>query len=220
MTELAGRLAVVKVSGDPLDLSGEALEHVTDTEWRIADIDKRVIDRDVDPVLQWDDSGWVDIEHISVNRLSGTFTFAAPGYADTESLRVKTTAPTAKYLPLSTAAFAHNYSYNRGVDLMDVTPFRVWDADTSSYVPVTHRKRIKGQKFASGTINQWDVIDSYFGDALTDGSPVVLEFRGQDAGDPQRVWALLESAEMTAAIDSPQDEAVSFISTDELLNIS
>jgi len=222
MSELAGRLVVIKVSGDPLDLSEEALTQGTTYEWQITDANKRVIDPDVDPTLEYSADGgttWNDQNYTSVNKLNGMFVL---GDNRTDDLvRVKTTVTTANYLPMSEAASAHNYNYDRGVDLLDVTAFRQEDPDNpGEYIPSTHKKRIPGQKFASGSINKWDVVDSYFRDALTDGSPVVLEFRAEDTGDPQRLWALLESAEMSAAIDSPQDEAVSFISTDELLNIS
>lgn len=281
MTELAGRLVTIKVGGDPLDLSGEELEQVSTYQWQIENEHKRVIDTAVKPELEIDDGGgYEDVGYESVSYLNGTFTFAEDHTGD--DIRIKTTNPTAKYLPMSTACYAHNYTYNRAAELQDVTAFkqeasRIEEAEagtTETNIEITghgmevgnkivntdrgdaertitevvdddnftvdtvadqapgddielhyceeatHHKRIAGQKFASGTISQWDVVDSYFRDALTDGSPVVLEFRGQDTGDPQRLWALLESAEMTAAIDSPQDEAVSFISTDELLNLS
>ncbi len=209
MAELAGRLAVVKVSGNPLNLNEQALAQISTYIWRIADADMRVIDPAVNPTLERsDDEGfsWSDQAYVSVNKLSGEFTFAADHAGD--DIRVKVTDPTANYLPMSTAAYAHSYSYNRGADLFDVSAFLA-----------THKKRIAGQKFASGTLSQWDVMDSYYRDALTDGEPVVVEFRGETAGDPQRVWALVESEEMAAAIDSPQGKTVSFISTDELLNI-
>ncbi len=208
ISELQGRLVVIKVSGNPTNLSGEELVHVDDNTWQIETPAKRVIDPDAPFELEIDDSGWEDLPYESVDKLSGTVTFAGDGYADTEDIRVKTTNPTAKYLPMSDAAYAYSYTYNRGVDLMEVNKFRD-----------THKSRIPGQKFASGTLSQWDVVDDYFRDALTDGSPVVLEMRSDEGEAPQRYWALVESAEMTAAIDSPQEQVVSFISTDALLNL-
>ncbi len=273
--ELAGRQAVVKVSGDPIDLSEEFLVQIKVYVWQVSDANKRVIDRDVEPVLERYPvfGNWEDQDYVSVNKLDGTFIFDTDYTGD--SIRVKS----GNYLPMSTAAYAHSYTYNRGVDLFDVTAFRretsrTEDAEAGTtetnititdhglevgnriintdrgnaertvteivdddnftvasvtnqasgdtielyhYIPSTHRKRMKGQKFASGSISSWDVVDSYFRDALTSGDPVVLEFRGQDSGDPQRVWALLENTEMAAAIDSPQEETVSYISTDKLL---
>ena len=205
--ELAGKLAIIKISGSPLSLAEEALSRISDTQWQISTAAKQVVDRDAAPVLEkYDDSEeiWEEIEYESVDKLTGIFTFAFPGYGSTEQLRVKS----GNYLPLSTAAYAHDYTYNRGIDLHDVTSFRE-----------DYRRRLPGLKYASGTLSQWDVTDSYFADALTSGEPVVLELRGQAAGNPQRVWALIESDEMAAAVDSLQDEAVSFISTDELLNV-
>ena len=205
MTELAGKLVVIKVSGDPLDLAGEVLAHIDDHTWQVDAAAKRVIDPAVAPVLElYDGANWNEISYLSVNRLSGTFKFDGDGYVSTEDIRVKS----GNYLPMSTAATAHSYSYNRGVDLFEVNRFGI-----------NHKKRIKGTKFANGTINQWDVIDSYFEDALTNGDVVVMEFKPEEAAAPQRLWALVESDEMSAAIDSAQDRAVSFISTDELLNI-
>lgn len=206
MSELAGRLAVIKVSGDPLTAVAEGLTHITNTEWQITDAIKRVLDRDVTPVLEKSDGvgGWVEITYTKANKLNGKFTFGGVGYVNTETLRVKS----GNYLPMSTAASAHEYSYNRSATMLEVTRFQD-----------THKRRIAGTKFGSGSLSQWDVIDTYFEDALTAGEPIVLEFRAETTGNPQRLWALIESAEISAAIDSPQDEAVSFISTDDLLNL-
>ncbi len=208
MTELAGRLAVVKVSGSPADLSTEGLTRITDTEWQISTATKQVLERGSVITLERNDGGWADITYLSVNRLNGVFTFAGAGYVAGSTIRVKTTAPTANYLPVSTAAYAHDYTYARGVDMHEVTAFLA-----------THKKRIAGTKYGAGTLSQWDILSVYYKDALTAGEPVVLEFRGSAAGDPQRLWALLESSEIQAAVDSPQDEVVSFVSTDDLLNL-
>lgn len=206
MSELAGRLAVIKVSGDPVTAAEEGLTHSTDTSWQITDATKQVLDRDVSPVLEKDDGvgGWDEISYESVNKLNGKFTFSGSGYADTETIRVKS----GNYLPMSSAAYAHDYSYSKQATMLEVNRFGE-----------THKRRIAGTKFGSGSLSQWDITDTYFEDALTSGDPVVLEIRSESAGDPQRLWALIESAEMSAAIDSPQDEAVSFISTDELLGL-
>ncbi len=205
MTELAGNLAVIKASGSPLDLAEEPLERITDNKWRIGDDDLQVIDRNTTIVLErWDGAEWEEITYKNVNRLNGEFTFAGDGYDETESLRVKS----GNYLPMAVVATAHSYTYNRAADMMDVSAF--FD---------THKKRIAGQKYASGTLSRWDVVDTYFESAITSGNAVVLEFRGTADGDPRRVWALLESDEMSAAIESPQEEVVSFVSTDELLNL-
>lgn len=209
MAEVAGKSAIIKVSGTATSLSGEGLTRISNTEWQITTASKRVIDRAVNPTLQRETAPdtWADVEYESVNKLNGKFTFAGSGYDATETIRVKATSPTAKYLPMSAATYAHEFSYSRGIDLMEVNKFG------DSY-----KDRIPGTKFASGTLSQWDVTSDYYKDALTAGNPVVIEFLHETGADPIRVWALLESVEMSAAIANPQDEVVSFISTDELLN--
>jgi hypothetical protein len=203
MTELAGRLAVIKVSGTALNLANETLTRIDDNTWQITTATKQVLDRDVTPIIEKDSGGWADITYASVNKLSGTFTFAGAGHAAGSDIRVRV----GNYLPMSTAAYAHAHTFRRGVDLHLIPAYGA-----------THKKRLPGLKFASGTLSQWDVESSYFHDALTAGEPIVLEFRAESTGEPRRVWALLESDEMRSAIESPQDEIVTFISTDELLN--
>jgi len=206
MSELAGRLAVIKASGDPVTAVAEGLTRIDDNTWQITDTLKQVLDRDTEPTLEQDDGlgGWDLIGYAKVNKLNGKFTFSDAGYAGTETIRIKT----GNYLPMSNVAYAHDYTYNKQANLIEVNRFNE-----------THKKRIVGTKFGSGSLSQWDVTDSYFEDVLTTGEPMVLELRASSSGDPQRLWALIESTEMSAALDSAQDEAVSFISTDELLKL-
>lgn len=203
--ELSGNLVSIKVSGGPVTLAEAALERVTDNKWQIATEGYRVIDLDSTPVLEKYDgvSAWDEISYESVDRLSGEFTFSGAGHVAGSLIRVKS----GFYLPMSVAAYAHAYSYNRAVDLHEVPRFLV-----------NYKKRIAGQKFASGSLSQWDVQDSYYEDALIAGKPVVLEIRPDENLPVRRVWAVLESDELAAAIGSAQDKAVSFISTGKLLN--
>ena len=205
MAELAGKSAIIKVSGTATSLAEEALSHVTDTTWQISTVSKQVIDYNSTPTLEKSDGlgGWDDITYESVDKLQGIFTLSGAGEADTETIRVKA----GNYLPLSTATYAHDFSYSKGVELMEVNKF----GDD-------YKSRLAGTKFASGTLSQWDVTTDYYKDALTAGDPVVIEFLYETGASPTRCFALLESVEMQAAINNPQDEVVSFISTDELLN--
>jgi hypothetical protein len=199
MGEKAGRLVTIKVSGDAVAFTTEATSTEDNIKYQIDDTSKRVWDRDTTPTIY--DDGVETSEDYTVNKLEGTITFESA-----DEIRVITVS--GKYLPMSTASYAHEYSYARGVDLIDVSKF----GDT-------YKSRIADLKYASGTISQWDVTDTYFEDALTAGDPVVLEFRDESTSDPIRCWALLESREMAAALGNAQDEIVSFISTDELLDL-
>lgn len=205
--ELGGNLVSIKVSGNPTSLAEAVLEWVTDLEWQLENEAYRVVDLDTDPVLeQYDGStNWNEIPYESVDRLSGKFTFSGDGHGtNAEPIRVKS----GNYLPMTVAAYAHAYSYNRAVELHEVPRFLD-----------TYKRRIHGTKFASGSLSQWDVKDTYYETALIAGKPVVLEIKATTDGDPQRVWAILENEELSAALDSPQDLAVSFVSTGKLLNL-
>lgn len=199
MAELAGKSASIKISGAATSFTGEATTTDDNQNYQITSATKRVWDRATTPTVL--DDGIATTESYTVNKLTGTITFAT-----VDALRGVVTV-TGKYLPMTTATYAHEFSYNRGVDLMEVNKF----GDT-------HKACLAGTKFASGTLSQWDVTSEYFADALTAGNPVVIEFLYEIGADPIRVWALLESNEMQAAIGNPQDNIVSFISTDELLD--
>ena len=202
--ELTGNLVSIKVSGAPTTLAEAALQWITNTEWEVDNENFQVIDLDSDPVLErYDGAVWVEIPYKTVNRLSGKFTFDGEGHPSEDMIRVKS----GYYLPMTVAAYAHDYSYTREVELYQVPRFLA-----------TYMNRITGQKFASGSLSQWDVQDSYYTDALVAGNPVVLEIRPTENSSPRRVWAVLENEELAAAIGSPQDLAVSFVSTGKLLN--
>ena len=138
----------------------------------------------------------------TLKRLNGSVVFASAQAVGTQ-IRID-----GQYLPMSSAAYAYDYSYSRNVELLEVTPFLA-----------TYKKRIPGIKHASGKLSQFDLEDSYFIDALTLGSPIVIEFKGQTSDNPQRVWAILDGDEIKAAVESVQSESISFISTDELLEL-
>lgn len=136
----------------------------------------------------------------SLNRLNGMVTY--PGTAS------RTIKISGSYLPMATAAYAHSMSKSMGAETMDVTAF-----------PATHRKRLPGLKFASGTLNQFDVTDTAFSSALIAGLPIVIEDVANSGAEPNRFWALLEKDEVTAALSGPQDESISWTATDAWLRL-
>lgn len=138
-------------------------------------------------------------EKYTVNRLSGTITFETAD--ETREVTVDCT-----YLPLVKVAEAHTVSYTEGVDLHEVPKF----GDE-------YKRRIPGLKYASGSLAHWNILDSIFNDALISGKPVLIEYQHSETGKTNRLFAYLESVEMSAAVDNPQEESVSFISTDEFV---
>jgi hypothetical protein len=176
----------------------EALARVSDTVWRVNDATKRVLETGV--TVEYDDGGGYDpVSYESVNLLNGEFSFSGAGYSVGSDLRIKT----GNYIPMTEAAYCHSFSINKEVTLHDSTAF----GDTD-------RTRKVGVKSAGGTLSQWDVTSSYFADALVAGEPVVIEYLALSSETPKRLWAMLDSQELQAALDSLQDEAVSFQSHD------
>ena len=263
MSERAGRLAVLKVSGAAVAFVGEETTASADTDYQITDTVKQVLDRtatinvhkystteaaeagttttnititghglvtgdlivnatrsdaarivtyvdddNVTVAAVTDQTGTDDIElypteastAYTLNRLNGIVTYATPV--------VRVIRVSGDYLPMSSAAYAHDFSKKTSANTIPITSFLA-----------TYVKNMAGTKFASGTLSQWDVTDSYFNDALVAGNPIVIEFRSQAADEPERMWALLDSEEMKDAIEGAQDEIVTFISTEDLLTL-
>lgn len=199
MAELAGKSVVIKISGEATAMTGEATTTTDNKKYQITNAVKRVLDRDTAPAVK--DGGVVTEEEYTVNYLNGTITFA-----DADPDRVITVD--GKYLPMSTAAYATEMSRSKQCDLHERTPFGV-DA----------KLRLAGLKSASGTLTQLDLTDATFLDALTAGKPIVIEDRATSDSEPNRVWALLESDELKAAITDIQSETVSWVSYDEWLSM-
>lgn len=194
---LAGKDVIIKVSGQGVVATGLATTTTDNKTYQIADELKQVIALNT-PIIVYD-NGVETTEKYKVHRLTGTIEF------ETEKERDITIDCT--YLPLAKVAEAHVASYTEATDLHEVPQF----GDT-------HKRRIPGLRYASGSLNTWDILDTTFTDALTSGKPVVLEVKpSAQEGKTKRLFALLESTEMSLAIDNPSEQSVSFISTDEFI---
>lgn len=199
MTERAGRQCQIKISGSATSFTTEATTTADDTSYQITNAVKQVLDKDTAPTVY--DDGLETAEAYSVNYLNGTITFE-----DADSERIITVS--GNYLPMTVAAYAHVMSNSRMCDLMEATPFGS-----------TNKKRIPGLKSASGTLSQFNVADTTYSDALTAGEPIVIEILSDTSDEPDRFWALLESDELTAALESVQDEIISWVSYDYWLRL-
>ena len=193
---LAGKDVIIKISGEGVAATG--LETITtdNKTYQIADELKQVIA--LNTLITVYDNGVETTEKYKVHRLTGTIEF------ETEKERDITIDCT--YLPLTKVAEAHVVSYTEAVDLHEVPRF----GDT-------HKRRIPGLKYASGSLSHWDILDSTFDNALVSGKPVVIELKPSAQGKTKRLFVLLESTEMALAIDNPHEQSVSFISTDEFI---
>lgn len=194
MTQLAGRKAQVKVSGGAVAFAGEATTtKVANTVYQITNAAKQV----------WDPSAAITVKAngvvadpstYDVNRLIGQITFHADQGAAVITLD-------GSYLPLSLAAEAKQYSFTLSTAMLEDNQFG--DDDVT---------RVAGLTDVQGSIGRWYSIDTYFEDALVAGLPVVLEF-WTDSGSTfdRRIWGIVNSDGMTAAIAGLIEENVSFM---------
>jgi len=194
MTAIAGRKAAVKVSGAPVAFTGEATTKlVANTVYQITNAAKQTWDRAL-PITVKKDGVSQAATLYTLNRLTGTVTFLA----DIGGAPVVTVD--GSYLPLSLAAEAKQFNYDILAQLLEDSQFG--DTDVT---------RVQGLQDVQGTIGRWYSVDTYFGDALVAGVPVVIEFASNSAaGFDRRVWALLDKDGMNAAIAGLIDESVHF----------
>lgn len=193
---LAGKDVIIKISGEGVVATDLATITTDNKTYQIADELKQVITLNT-PIIVYD-NGVETTEKYKVHRLTGTIEF------ETEKERDITIDCT--YLPLVQVAEAHVASYTEAVDLHEIPVFG------SEY-----KRRIPGLRYASGSLSHWDILDTTFTGTLVSGKPVVLEYKHSETGNTKRLFALLESTEMSLAIDNPYEQSVSFISTDEFI---
>lgn len=189
---VAGRKALVKVSGAGVAMTNEATTNVggDNMTYRVTNTARRIWSRTGAITVRV--GGNVVTAGFTINRLTGTITFTTAA--------TRTVTVSGDYLPVATVAEAHEYTY---------TLTAANEADNA--FGDTFVTRVQTQKDISGSLSVWRTIDATFETALLSGSPVVLEFYsdGSQAFD-LRAWALLNQNEIAAAVDGLVDQAVSF----------
>jgi len=195
-----GKNAAVFVTGEPIAITGEATTTTDNITYQIANEAKRVLDAETPVVVKV--NGIAGSTGFKLNRALGKVIFTnARSPADVVTV-------SGAYLPKSLAVTAHEFSFGKSVDIADVPRFRE-----------SHKRKLVMQKYAYGTISQWDVTDTFFIDALLSATPKYVVFdSGAEGADPRAALAYFEKEEIKAAVGSPQDATVSFISADN--NIS
>lgn len=197
MAELAGKSVLIKISGSPTTMTGEATTSLGDNKaYQITNTAKQVVD--FASALTVLEGGVATTDPYTFNYLNGTVTF------DSADAGRGVITITGKYLPMTTAAYANSVSRSEVATLGDATVFQD-----------EYRRRTPLLLSASGTLTQIDVTDSTFLNALLAGNPVVIEDRDTATSEPNRFRVLLETSELSAAIEDLQKNVVSWTSTDE-----
>lgn len=198
----AGRKALVKVAGTTVTMTAEATTLLSgagitvNTQYQITATTKQIID--INSTITVLVAAVPVTTGFTIDTLQGIIIFDTPA--------IRTVTVTGKYVPTSTAAECKEWSNTINADMLDVTKFQDdWLV------------KQQGLKSCEGSLSRWLTIDTYFFDALIAGLPVVIEMYAQDTLNPDRVWAILNSVEMSAAVDGALEEAVSFESTNKML---
>ena len=197
MPGLAGKKALVKVTGAPLDFTAEECSTSDDTTYTIDDAAKKYWDRDT-PVQVFEDGIAVNpaTDPYQIIRLTGQVVFD-----NADALRGAITV-TGKYLPVSVAAGARAYSFELSQAVLDDSDFDTAGTDG-------HTRKLAGLKNVSGSIGRRFRVEAGMTDLLLAGDPVILEFYSDRSQAPDLVcWALLTKEGIQAAVDGAIDADV------------
>lgn len=204
MVAKAGRLARIKVSGDPVALTDEPTTGISDTEYQITDAAKRVLPPEAAITVEVStDAGatFVAAGKHSLNRFTGTVLFDAAQAAGT-LVQVSGT-----YLPVAQAASCKSYSVAFAGQAVDVSDF---DSEWVSRIVV-------GQD-VTGSLGKWTTDSRYFEDAIIAAETVLIElWTDRNAAAPDfMVWAILASDELSGAVDGAQETSIEWEGTTDL----
>jgi len=194
----AGNHALVKVSGAPVAFVTEAC---ASTDYQVyyvssTDINKEPWGSTATMIVYVD--GSTSTETYTLDRLAGSVSFAV---AATSRGAVTLSGD---YVPLSSAANAHAWTISVSANNLDDSVFGdSW------------RTRIQGLKDVSGSLSEW-YSDNTFVDILTSTSqqPCVIEmFHASTDTYFARAWAVLNTDDVSAAVDGLVEGAVSWSGT-------
>ncbi len=193
---IQGKKADIKASGAAIVFSDEAMSTSDNLVYTITNSAKKVWDYRIEPVVKVDDV--IITTGYTVLKLSGQVVFTV----DPEGV----VTVSGEYVTLTTVTTANEYSYSLENELEDITPFK------SDY-----KKKMVVMSGMTGSLSKFRTIDNYFIDKLMSGEATVIEFYVDEVEDPVRVFALLDTDELSAAASGVQGESVSFISTAKMI---
>lgn len=191
---IAGRRALVKVSGTAVAFTDEATTNVGGDlkTYQINATAKRVWDRTAAVTVKKNTVVQATTLY-TVNRLTGTIVF------NNVILITDTVTVSGQYLPMTTAAEAKEYAYNLQAQNQDDTEF----SDTF----ITRKQ---GLKTITGSLSKW-YVDGTFEGYLNNETPKVLELYSDSSGAfDVKAWVLLSKEGISAVVSGLVEESVDF----------
>jgi hypothetical protein len=193
MAATAGKLGKVSVVGTGVAFTDEATTTSDNKTYQITNAAKQIWSRFGTILVE--DSAIPTVEAYTVNRLNGSVTFG------TAVARVITITGT--YLPITTLAYAKEYSFTISGDNQDITVFMGAWID-----------RIQGLKDFSASCGKFYEITNYFWGKLTADTDLCLEFYHDNAADPDiRAWVKIAGDDFSNSVDGVSEESVDFEGT-------
>lgn len=207
MAATAGWKARVRVPGAAVAFTNEATTaNGARTQYQITNPVKRVFDPQLPVVVQTspDGSTWSTAVGYALNRLTGTITFGAAQPAGTQ-IRFAS----GSYLPLSTCAGAHGYTWTITAGQSDASDFDMLAASNG------FASKLTTQFDASGQLNRWYQSDGFFSTAILNATVLVLELTpDRSAAVPDLlVWALCDKQQLQAALTGVGETTVDWQGT-------
>lgn len=196
MSGIAGKRALVKVTGAPVAFTAEACTTADNKTYTMTNAARRYWDR-ATPVLVYNTGVLVNavLDPYRVIRLTGQVVF------DNVSVRGPITV-TGAYLPTSVAAGARSYGFTLEQSILDDSDFDT--AGTDGYT-----RKMPGLKNVSGSIGRNLQIATGMAGVLIAGNPIVLELYADRTQIPDLVcWALLKQEGIQSAVEGKSDASV------------
>lgn len=194
MNYYTGTQVIVKISGDAVPFVGEAMETNDNRIYSISDPLKRVWDYN-SPVAVYNATERTT-EDFMVDYTSGKIIFSVE-----DATRFITVD--ASYVTTTKVAKGKKFSLKQSVNVYDVTEFG------DSY-----KKVIGGLKSAEGSFSDFNILDTFFSNALENAKAVLIEFyTNENDTNPKRIWAVINEIAETADVNDLQGRDISFTST-------
>jgi hypothetical protein len=192
-------LALIKKSGTPTAMVGEAMSLVSGKTYQITNSAKRVLSRTVS-VIVLDDGDPVDLADIvSVDLFRGRVTFDA-GYAIIGAITISAT-----YIPMAELTGAYSYELQIGGDVMDDTDFERSRNDGP------FRTKIYGLIDVTVSLGRHSELDYLFQDAKMEREVVLIQINPGGIADSGYIgWFVVESVGQSGDVGALEDESISF----------
>jgi hypothetical protein len=195
----AGRKSLIKVTSSPVAMLDEpTTEIIEGLEYQITDAAKRILSPFASITVEVDADGTgiantptiQDSSTYTLNRLTGRVVFNSTLALDA------TVTISGDYLPVSTAAESHEYSYTIEANNENDTSFG------DDYV-----SRVQTLLDFNASLSKYH-IDQSFVDRLISGDPFVLEIYADSGAAPMKAWCIMTSDEVSSSVDGLVEESV------------